>query len=246
MKDSMRRAHTNGKPSITQAFDETAIYPALKAAIKALLLGRQMADSLNVPIWQFAEEIESLRANGIFNAEIRWLIQNGLVLHAEEISLSKDKARRFRKIGRLTLSARTCLVLSDAGQSWAERLGTFSAEPSGPNGFHKENGVARPRWCKDLRELQVGTHIVKRFLRPAPNQETVLAAFEEEAWPIRIDDPLPREHERDAAQCLHDTINHLNRNQIHPLIHFSGDGTGRGIRWRPKNVDSSHWFEVSN
>jgi hypothetical protein len=37
--------------------------------------------------------------------------------------------------------------------------------------------------------------------------------------------------ERDAAQCLHDTINHLNRNQIAQLIRFTGDGTGKGVRW---------------
>ena len=43
---------------------------------------------------------------------------------------------------------------------------------------------------------------------------------------------LPKEQDRDGAQCLHDTINHLNRNQINRALKFAGDGTGRGIRWK--------------
>jgi hypothetical protein len=33
--------------------------------------------------------------------------------------------------------------------------------------------------------------VVKEFKLPAPNQETILTAFQEEGWPPRIDDPLP-------------------------------------------------------
>ena len=59
----------------------------------------------------------------------------------------------------------------------------------------------------------------------------ILAAFEEEGWPPRIDDPLPPKPDQDPKRRLHDTINSLNRNQQHLLIQFFGDGSGQGIRW---------------
>ncbi len=72
---------------------------------------------------------------------------------------------------------------------------------------------------------------MKQFKVPAANQERILAAFEEEGWPIRIDDPLPPNSEQDSKRRLHDTINSLNRNQKQNLIRFVGDGSGQGVRW---------------
>ena len=63
------------------------------------------------------------------------------------------------------------------------------------------------------------------------NQERILAAFEEEGWPVHIDDPLPPHPEQDSKRRLHDTINSLNRNQKKRLIQFLGNGNGQGIRW---------------
>jgi hypothetical protein len=65
--------------------------------------------------------------------------------------------------------------------------------------------------------------LVKAYRRPAPNQELVLAAFEEEGWPPQIDDPLPGSYELDTKQRLHDTIVRLNRNQQH--------GSAKGLCW---------------
>ena len=47
----------------------------------------------------------------------------------------------------------------------------------------------------------------------------------------KIDDPLPRNPQIDPQRRLHDTINSLNRNQRHQLLHFGADGLGRGVRW---------------
>ena len=88
-----------------------------------------------------------------------------------------------------------------------------------------------PRFDVEHRELWFGPHLVKRFRRPAANQELILTAFEEEAWSARIDDPLPVKPGRDSKQCLHDAINHLNRNQVNPVLRFAGDGRGKGIYW---------------
>ena len=91
--------------------------------------------------------------------------------------------------------------------------------------------VRRPKWDRDRRQLRLGTHIVKEFKVPATNQEIVLAVFEEEFWPPRIDDPLPRKSDIDPQRRLHDTINSLNRRQRHRLLHFSADGLGQSVRW---------------
>ena len=77
----------------------------------------------------------------------------------------------------------------------------------------------------------MGGIVVKQFKVPALNQERILAAFEEEGWPVHIDDPLPPHPEQDPKRRLHDTINSLNRNQKKPLIQFLGNGNGQGIRW---------------
>ena len=88
-----------------------------------------------------------------------------------------------------------------------------------------------PCWDRRRRVLSVNRQIVKWFLRPAPNQEIILSAFEEEGWPFRIDDPLPPADELVAKTRLHDTIRWLNRNQRNRLLRFKGDGSGLGLCW---------------
>ena len=85
-----------------------------------------------------------------------------------------------------------------------------------------KSSMSNPKWDRDRHELRVGDRIVKRFKRPAVNQETILATFEDDGWPSRIDDPLPTLAEQDPKQRLHDTIKCLNRSQKRHLIHFQG------------------------
>ena len=89
----------------------------------------------------------------------------------------------------------------------------------------------RPIWDRDRRKLSFGPHLVKHFKVPAPNQELILQSFEEESWPMRLDDPLPYHAAIDPKRRLHDTINSLNRNQRVPLLRFLGDGNGQAILW---------------
>jgi hypothetical protein len=104
------------------------------------------------------------------------------------------------------------------------------------------NGDARsgliPYWDCVRQELRLGRDVVKVFKLYCPNQATILACFEEEHWPTRIDDPLPRRDDIEPKQRLHDTIKSLNRNQKCRLIRFRGDGTGQGIRWELSSVAS--------
>jgi hypothetical protein len=73
--------------------------------------------------------------------------------------------------------------------------------------------------------------VVKQYRTPAASQTLILAAFEEDGWPRRIDDPLPVVPGIVAKDRLRTAIRDLNRNQQHPAIRFRGDGTGVGIIW---------------
>jgi hypothetical protein len=87
-----------------------------------------------------------------------------------------------------------------------------------------------PIWDGERRELRMGKLVVKRFRQPAKNQELILAAFEEDSWPPRIDNPLSSNGDTDAVDRLHDAVKKLNR-QRKKLIHFRSDGRGLGVMW---------------
>jgi len=87
-----------------------------------------------------------------------------------------------------------------------------------------------PVWDSARRELRLDGIVLKRFRQSAKNQETILAAFQEEGWPPRIDDPLPGGDNVDARDRLHNAVRKLNQQKIH-LIRFLCDGTGQGITW---------------
>src|SRR5208283_649335 len=88
-----------------------------------------------------------------------------------------------------------------------------------------------PRYQAELKELTLDGELVKRFKVPAPNQELILTAFEEEGWPLHLDDPLPPHPELEPKRRLHDAIYCLNRNQKRRMLKFGGAGDGRGVRW---------------
>jgi hypothetical protein len=86
-------------------------------------------------------------------------------------------------------------------------------------------------WDRRRRELRLGRAVVKRFRQPAPSQEKILDAFEEEGWPPRIDDPLPPLPGQEAKKRLQTTINNLNRGQGAARICFGGGGDGQSVCW---------------
>ncbi len=90
---------------------------------------------------------------------------------------------------------------------------------------------SQPHWDTLRRELRVGTQLAKRFQQPAPCQEQVLAAFQEQNWPERMDDPLPHATGINPKDRLHDTVKNLNRFQANSFIHFFCCNNGRGVGW---------------
>lgn len=82
-----------------------------------------------------------------------------------------------------------------------------------------------PHYDKELRELTYKRVVLKRFRQQAENQERVLATFEEQGWPRRILDPIPK------AGRLAQTVRDLNRGMQGAPIRFCCDGTKQGVIW---------------
>jgi hypothetical protein len=105
------------------------------------------------------------------------------------------------------------------------------ASDDSPNSQTPNILSTRPKWDAAQKRLTVGSQVVKLYRWPAINQETILAVFEEDGWPNRIDDPLSVVANLDPKRRLHDTIKCLNRGQEILTIRFRGDGTGAGVKW---------------
>jgi hypothetical protein len=206
--------------------------------VALLLEARAYARELSADAWDFAVEIRCMRAAGASHSLLRWLVCRGYAEHAVERRPTVAQRRTFRKPTGLLFPEGTCFVLTgtgaEASRRWEINGGEYqqpgTEDPRGKES--SEGGRGLPRWDVQLRELRVGGALVKQFAQPAPKQESILAAFEEEGWPPHIDDPLPPGRGRDPKQSLHTTIQNLNRHQRRRLIRFSGDGNGRGVRWK--------------
>lgn len=217
------------------------------AGLTFLLQAREYADDVQTDIWDFALELRELRSVELTNSDLRWLVMKGYVEHARETTVPGEDQRSFRRTKGLWFTKRTCFVLTDEGVDAAHSLGIYETDMDHIADPVVSNAVAPPprpvvaapeplarvvpRWDGDLQELRVNGVIVKQFKVPAPNQEMILSAFQEENWPARIDDPLPPTHDQDSKRRLHDTIVSLNRNHKSRFIRFMGDGTGEGVRW---------------
>jgi hypothetical protein len=179
-------------------------------------------------IWEFAVEIERLHMAGLTNSNLRVLLCEGIVQHGVEKTVTQHKGRSFGPGRNLRFTTRTCFVLTPSGIQLARQV-LAGAPPNRQELVQPASPL--PHWDHARRELRVGDTIVKQFKVPAPNQEIILASFQEDGWPAHIDDPLVPDPELDPKKRLHDVINRLNRNQRQRLIVFHGVGNGKGIRW---------------
>ncbi len=222
----------------------------LRRAFALLHLARDYAQSTCSPAWDFALELTELRRLGLNANDFRWLMRRGFVEHLRETTHPHEMGRSFVSCDNLAFSDQSCFSLTETGVAAAEewlggtsRLALLTGEvaplsesdcQSAPDRHEAPSRLrasATPRWNSEVRELLVGHTLVKCFRYAAVNQEKVLAAFEEEGWPSRIDDPLPPEPEQDPKRRLNDTIKCLNRKQANRLLHFRGDGTGQRVVW---------------
>jgi hypothetical protein len=207
----------------------------LRAAFAVLLEAFDYAVDTRSDYWEFAVSIGHFHELGLNETDLRWFVRKMYVHHAREVTVQGVNGREFRPTGDLTFCKRTCFVLTDSGVSMARLLLEKATEDTqcDPLSASKESrfGTLVPVWNANTRELRIDGKVVKRFKWYAMNQEIVLSSFQEEGWPLRIDDPLPPQPEQDSKRRLSDTIKCLNRKQINELIHFRGDGTGEGVVW---------------
>jgi hypothetical protein len=107
----------------------------------------------------------------------------------------------------------------------------FSAMVRSSKNSHENWASPMPIWDEARRVLSLDGRIVKQFKWRAVNQELILSVFQEDGWPVRIDDPLAPLLSLVTKRRLNDTIKCLNRKQTNNLIRFRGDGTGLGVIW---------------
>lgn len=200
--------------------------PALQEALFQLHTAMILARDANCDAWEFAMEIDSLRRLNATCTQLRWLVCKGYIEHARETTKPDSANRTFESANALSFGSTSCFVLSEAGVL----VTSEQKEPRRETRPSRED-FTLPIWDADRRELRYQSKVIKRYRVPSPNQLVVLAAFDEEDWRCRIDDPLPPHPEIDPKRRLHDTIKSLNRHQIEPLLRFYGDGTGEGVRW---------------
>jgi hypothetical protein len=205
--------------------------PLAPEVCKGLLFLRQARDAalaVGRDPWEFAVEVGALFAAGLSPTDLRRLLAEGYVRHALEQAPPRGKRRRFRPLSNLAIPARTCFILTAAGDALADRCphGTAAGPPPAATA-----AAPRPHWDGQTRRLCWRGLLVKAFRQPAPNQELLLAALEEEGWPPRIDDPLPQERGQDPRDRLREAVKALNNNQVHPVLRFWRDGTGHGVTW---------------
>jgi len=233
----------------------------LREGVIELLRAFDYARSTDRSVWDFAVEIASLRSGGMTESDFRWLVCVGLVEHAREVTRPDEDGRHFLPLGKLSFAKRSCFILTERGALAAREICGATCGGKNPVGsldlaltLRGENGgsltntnhcparaerhrfadAGIPQWDRERRELRLRGILVKRFKWAALNQEIVLGTFQEEAWPARIDDPLPPQPGQDPKRRLHDTIKCLNRKQEHPLLNFRGDGTGEGVIWEAR------------
>jgi len=244
LQDSSPDAHPKRVDSPADGRMAAKFRPALALLLEASEYAQQTSGNC----WEFAVEIQQLREIGLSHNDLRWLVRMQFVEHAREVTVPGDNGRQFRATGDMTFTKRTCFVLTSDGVNAARQACDVRSDHEPPRPFmirvpDRSDAATEPRvptWDAEKRVLCFDGQIVKRFKWHAMNQETVLAAFEEEDWPVRIDDPLPPQPEQDSKRRLSDTIKCLNRKQQNPLIHFRGDGTGEGVIWELVEQDGSN------
>ena len=197
----------------------------LQPVFAALREAFEFSQKVMVDHWQFAVEIEQLYSCGATPQELQALTREGLIMHAEETTPGKKHVRTYRHADSLGFSPNSCFVLSNEGLQAMKGNGMTSNDG-------KEQSEFAPVWNDKHCELRFARQLIKRFKWRAPNQETLLLAFQQQGWPSRIIDPLPPNSMVDPKRRLHDTIKCLNRRHSRNLIRFHGDGTGGGVVWR--------------
>ena len=89
--------------------------PQIQSGIIHLAEAHDYANNLGIDVWQFAIEVDGLHSFGLTSGDLFWLLNNGYVEHAHEVTKVGDTTRKFRHACNLRLTKRSCFVATDAG-----------------------------------------------------------------------------------------------------------------------------------
>jgi hypothetical protein len=219
----------------------------LAVALGMLVRAYQYAQDTRIDRWEFAIPISEFRYAGVTISELRWLLFSGLAIHAREAVQANGQCRKFTRLGIRSFPPDACFILSDHGVKSLgaaspplRKLSTIQPGKLPSNGIRQDGSGLKftagadslPLWDPRRLELTFQGMLVKTYNSLPSNQGSILAAFQEELWTHRIDDPLRPEPGQDPRQRLRSAIKQLNRHQENPLLRFSGDGSGRGVVWQ--------------
>jgi hypothetical protein len=199
--------------------------PALGNALTLLQNARNAAIELKLDPWEFAVGLPMLVTVGLSVMDVRQLLADGLAECRPELTPSDSGQRSFDAVADRPLTGRSCFVLTPAGER-------YLLSRNGHSAVGEATDRMIPRWDRETRQLWFAGRLVKVYCRPAESQETILMAFEEDGWPARIDDPLPRVPGVHSIDRLHEAVRRLNRSQLSRLLLFRRDGSGTGITWK--------------
>jgi hypothetical protein len=206
------------------------------AAYCELLAARWEAEDLQRPASLAAVPYARLRARSVSDANLLWMMYHA---HVEHLLPARSKARggaALRPAATLHFGRSSSFSLTDPGAEFADEFLADVLAPGEEGAFARAwerllLGTLAPSYDRGDRLFSWGRHVLKCFRQPAGNQELVLSAAEEQAWPRWFDDPLPRREATNPKLLLRNTIKDLNRGQSVSLIHFIGDGTGTRVGW---------------
>jgi hypothetical protein len=194
------------------------------SALGLLKRAREVAAELRLDPREFAVSLAQLVTTGLGLNCVRALLAGGLVDVAEEPG--RGRSGRLSPGGdNHVLSRETRFVLTPLGEQrlkeWQDRPAPDKRAPT----------LLKPQWDAERRQLWYRQQLVKWYRQPADSQETILATFEEDGWPLRIDDPLPRQAGLCPRDRLHNAVKKLNQSQLTRLLLFRRDGSGEGVTW---------------
>jgi hypothetical protein len=206
-----------------------------QAAISFLLQAHREAERRKLPDWEFAVELEALERLGVTVNALRSLIADGYIEHRIEVTGRKSKRRVFRRVGHSGFSGRSCFVLTAKGLARGGRMTGKRGSASPVRAPMVLNGQGEllpvPVWDAKNRILLYDGRAVKRFKRPAPNQEVILKQFQRMKWKQRVPNPLPRVERMNRKVRLRDTVKHLNRRHEVKAMRFHSTDCGHFVTW---------------
>jgi hypothetical protein len=202
----------------------------LVMAYTDLLVAAWRAAEDQVPARAFPVALASLRAKGVGDDLLLWMLFQAHVEHLD----ATPGATAVRE--KLALDGSSGFALTPAGEVFADLflVAVLCSEQDGDfvdAWAELPLGELLPSYRPADRRFAWGRHVLKFFRQRAGNQELLLAAAQELGWPGWFDDPLPPHGGTPAKVRLHDTIKDLNRRQRLPFVRFKGDGTGTRVGW---------------